>query len=104
MGDQRPQVVHVERHGRDFLIVMCRTDDPDGPAERNGKMTQIIVPTDTPGVNIIRGIEVWGKNERPRRDHLRRRARSRSTTSSARPARDTRPPRTGSVRAASFTA
>jgi acyl-CoA dehydrogenase len=45
----------------DFLIVMCRTDDPDGPAERNGKMTQIIVPTETPGVNIVRGIEVWGR-------------------------------------------
>jgi acyl-CoA dehydrogenase len=44
----------------DFLIVMCRTDDPTGPAERNGKMTQIIVPTDTPGVNVVRGIEVWG--------------------------------------------
>ena len=61
MGDQRPQVVHVERPRADFLIVMCRTDDPDGPAERNGKMTQIIVPTDTPGVNIVRGIEVWGR-------------------------------------------
>ena len=45
----------------DFLIVMCRTEDPDGPAESNGKMTQIIVPTDTPGVNIVRGIEVWGR-------------------------------------------
>jgi len=45
----------------DFLIVMCRTDDPSGPAERNGKMTQIIVPTDTPGLNIVRGIEVWGR-------------------------------------------
>jgi acyl-CoA dehydrogenase len=45
----------------DFFIVMCRTDDPDGPAEQNGKMTQIIVPTDTPGVNIVRGIEVWGR-------------------------------------------
>jgi len=45
----------------DFLIVMCRTDDPDGPAERNGKMTQIIVPTDTPGVNFVRAIEVWGR-------------------------------------------
>ncbi len=46
----------------DFFIVMCRTDDPDGPAERNGKMTQIIVPTDTPGLNILRGINVWGRN------------------------------------------
>ena len=46
----------------DFLIVMCRTDDPDGPADQNGKMTQIIVPTKTPGVNIVRNIEVWGRS------------------------------------------
>jgi acyl-CoA dehydrogenase len=45
----------------DFLIVMCRTDDAEGPEDRNGRMTQIIVPTDTPGVNIVRGIEVWGR-------------------------------------------
>ncbi|HEY8122160.1 MAG TPA: acyl-CoA dehydrogenase family protein, partial [Myxococcota bacterium] len=45
----------------DFFIVMCRTDDPDGPADRNGKMTQIIVPKETPGVNIIRGVPVWGR-------------------------------------------
>src|SRR3990170_3935685 len=44
----------------DFFIVMCRTEDPDGPADRNGKMTQIIVPKDTPGVTIVRGINVWG--------------------------------------------
>ncbi|HKJ24333.1 MAG TPA: acyl-CoA dehydrogenase family protein, partial [Myxococcota bacterium] len=50
----------------DFLIVMCRTDDPTGPADRNGKMTQIIVPTDTPGVNIVRGVEVWGRSS----DHV----------------------------------
>jgi acyl-CoA dehydrogenase len=46
----------------DFFIVMCRTDDPDGPAERNGKMTQIIVPRDTPGVVILRDINVWGQD------------------------------------------
>jgi acyl-CoA dehydrogenase len=46
----------------DFFIVMCRTDDPDGPADRNGKMTQIIVPKETPGVNIIRGVPVWGRD------------------------------------------
>ncbi len=46
----------------DFFIVMCRTEDPDGPADRNGKMTQIIVPSDAPGVNILRGINVWGRN------------------------------------------
>ena len=46
----------------DFFIVMCRTEDPDAPAERNGAMTQIIVPSDTPGVNIIRGVPVWGRS------------------------------------------
>ncbi len=46
----------------DFLIVMCRTEDPTGPAERNGKMTQMIVPTNTPGLKIVRGIEVWGQD------------------------------------------
>ena len=49
----------------DFLIVMCRTEDPSGPSELNGKMTQIIVPTDTPGLNIVRGVPVWGR----RSDH-----------------------------------
>ena len=43
----------------DFFIVMCRTEDPDAPAERNGAMTQIIVPKDTPGVTVVRGINVW---------------------------------------------
>jgi acyl-CoA dehydrogenase len=46
----------------DFLIVMCRTEDPSGPAERNGKMTQFIVPTNTPGVKLVRGVEVWGRS------------------------------------------
>jgi len=46
----------------DFLIVMCRTEDPSGPAERNGKMTQFIVPTKTPGVKLVRGVEVWGRS------------------------------------------
>ncbi|MCG8588240.1 MAG: acyl-CoA dehydrogenase family protein [Proteobacteria bacterium] len=45
----------------DFLIVMCRTDDPSDDGDRNGKMTQIIVPTDTPGVNVVRGVAVWGR-------------------------------------------
>ena len=45
----------------DFFIVMCRTEDPNGPADRNGRMTQIIVPSDTPGVRIARGITVWGR-------------------------------------------
>jgi acyl-CoA dehydrogenase len=44
-----------------FLIVMCRTEEPDDPDRGHPKMTQIIVPTDTPGVRIVRGIEVWGR-------------------------------------------
>ena len=47
----------------DFFIVMCRTEDPDGPAERNGKMTQIIVPKETPGVNIVRGVPIWSQRD-----------------------------------------
>jgi acyl-CoA dehydrogenase len=46
----------------DFFIVMCRTEDPAGPADRNGKMTQIIVPKDTPGVTVVRGVPVWGRD------------------------------------------
>jgi acyl-CoA dehydrogenase len=45
----------------DFFIVMCRTEDPDAPGDDDARMTQIIVPTDTPGVNVVRGIEVWGR-------------------------------------------
>ena len=44
----------------DFFIVMCRTEDADGGSDASGRMTQIIVPRDTPGVNIVRGITVWG--------------------------------------------
>ncbi|MFP8876012.1 MAG: acyl-CoA dehydrogenase family protein, partial [Myxococcota bacterium] len=44
----------------DFLIVMCRTEDPDAPADGNGRMTQIIVPMDTPGLEVVRGVDVWG--------------------------------------------
>ncbi|MFZ1889930.1 MAG: acyl-CoA dehydrogenase family protein [Candidatus Binataceae bacterium] len=41
----------------DFLIVMCRTE---GKGADNGRMTQIIVPKNTPGLRIVRGVEVWG--------------------------------------------
>lgn len=44
----------------DFFIVMCRTEDPDGASDGNGRMTQIIVPRDSPGVHILRNINVWG--------------------------------------------
>jgi len=44
----------------DFFIVMCRTEDAEGGSDASGRMTQIIVPRHVPGVNIVRGITVWG--------------------------------------------
>ncbi len=49
-----------------FFIVMCRTNDPTGEFGPLGQMTQIIVPSDTAGVNIVRGIGIFG---RERSDH-----------------------------------
>ena len=46
----------------DFFIVMCRVTEPGG-SPKTGPMVQIIVPTDTPGVNIVRGIGVWGRSD-----------------------------------------
>jgi len=45
-----------------FFIVMCRANDPTGELGRPGQMTQIIVPTDTAGVNIVRGIGIFGRH------------------------------------------
>ncbi len=50
----------------DFFIVMCRADDPSGELGRSGQMVQIIVPTNTPGLEIVRGIGIWGA---PTSDH-----------------------------------
>jgi acyl-CoA dehydrogenase len=43
----------------DFAIVMCRTEEEEG-GNSSLKMTQIIVPTDTPGFNKIRSVPIWG--------------------------------------------
>ena len=43
----------------DFFIVMCRAAEA-GDEDRPGRMMQIIVPTSTPGVTIVRGIGIWG--------------------------------------------
>jgi acyl-CoA dehydrogenase len=48
-------------HAADFFIVMCRTADENDPGGANDKMTQIIVPKNTPGVNVVRGVPVWGR-------------------------------------------
>jgi len=44
----------------DFFIVMCRTEAGELSGPANSKMTQIIVPKDSEGLKIIRGISVWG--------------------------------------------
>jgi len=44
----------------EFFIVMCRANDPTGELGKPGQMTQIIVPSKTPGVNIIHGIGIFG--------------------------------------------
>ena len=43
----------------DFFIVMCRAAEA-GDDGRPGAMLQVIVPTSTPGVTIVRGIGIWG--------------------------------------------
>ena len=48
-------------HAADFFIVMCRTADPNDPTGDKQTMTQIIVPKDSPGLKVVRGVPVWGK-------------------------------------------
>ena len=45
-----------------FFIVMCRANDPTGELGAGGRMTQIIVPAATAGVNIVRGIGIFGRS------------------------------------------
>ena len=44
----------------DFLVVMCKTEDDSDDGGANSKMTQIIVPTDTPGLTKVRSVPIWG--------------------------------------------
>jgi len=46
-----------------FAIVMCRTAEDDGTGKSKDRMTQIIVPTDTPGFRIVRSVPVWGHTD-----------------------------------------
>jgi acyl-CoA dehydrogenase len=46
----------------DFFIVMARVAESDEAAKaRQGTMAQFIVPTATKGVEIVRGIGIWGR-------------------------------------------
>jgi acyl-CoA dehydrogenase len=47
----------------DFFIVMCRVVLPGAAPQRGDPMVQIIVPTSAPGVDIVRGIGIWGRRE-----------------------------------------
>ncbi len=47
----------------DFFIVMCRAVPQGAEATKNDPMVQIIVPTSVAGVNIVRGIGIWGGRE-----------------------------------------
>ena len=52
-----------------IMIVMVKTD-PDAPAHK--QQSQILVPKDTPGVEIIEGMQVFGEDHAPRGHmHLR---------------------------------
>jgi acyl-CoA dehydrogenase len=46
-----------------FAIVMCRTEEEDDEGGVRDRMTQIVVPTDAPGYNLIRSVPVWGHEE-----------------------------------------
>jgi acyl-CoA dehydrogenase len=39
---------------------MCRTEEEDGSGGVNSRMSQIIVPTDSEGFNIVRSVPIWG--------------------------------------------
>ena len=61
VGDRRPQVVLLGAEGAAFGVVMAVTD-PDGDPHR--RATQIIVPADTPGVEVVRAIPTMGHRGR----------------------------------------
>ena len=71
------------RNAAAYTTVMVRTE-PDAPPHRAFSM--IVVPTDTPGYDIVRETPVLGMHGRPLRGGVRRRARA-----AQQPARRARP-------------
>jgi acyl-CoA dehydrogenase len=47
----------------EFFIVMCRVVASPEDDRKSGPMVQIIVPAASKGVNIVRGIGIWGRSE-----------------------------------------
>ena len=88
----------------DFFIVMCRANDPTGELGVPGRMTQIIVPTDTSGRASSAEIGIFGHSTSDTARSATKTYGSRSRTRSAWWDRATRPRRTGSAPAGSITA
>ena len=61
VGDQRPQVVHQPAPSARRSPSSCASPTPTRPPHR--RMSQIIVPTDTPGFNIVRPVPVMGETD-----------------------------------------
>ena len=88
----------------DFFIVMCRAAEP-GSEDRPGRMMQVIVPTSTPGVTVVRGIGIWGSTLLgPLRGPLRQRPGAGGERPGPGRATATAPRRTGSAPGGSSTA
>ncbi|MDZ7728382.1 MAG: acyl-CoA dehydrogenase family protein [Dehalococcoidia bacterium] len=87
--------------GAAFAIVMCVTE-PDAPP--HSRMSQIVVPTDTPGFNIEKQVEVWGDKDATPPDLTMATRASRSATSWANPAAASSSPSDDLVPGASTTA
>ena len=86
-----------------FLIVMVVTNPDVSPYQG---MSMFLVPTDTPGVHIVRNVGLLRRGRgrgQPRADPLRRRARARRRRCSAARGRRSRSPRPASAAAASTT-
>ena len=87
-----------------IMIVMVKTN-PDAPPSK--QQSQILVPKDTPGVEILGPMHVFGARPRPARPHasaLQQRSRPRRTTSCSAKAAGSRSRRFGSGRAVSIIA